>query len=377
MNSNAFLLVSSRLKKVWAHYLYLKQSAEETGRIGPSTAPMSPALGKRFMIIRQEANVPQPGLFMGFDSFARTANGDMIPGDGLSDGSLFGKSDSKKRWSLLGKVLSLTSGTGASQNQLPDGSSSRLGMEDELQSVRRETAEARARSGAPPPPPKLATSGNKSNARDSACSSPTFDEPKYFFKFILGWQQTVSPPRERILVRPRLPTPAQARVTARARSGTPPPPASIPAPMRTFSGSSEGGLINGARNAGPMSSTSGEERGRAFDSYGRASNSSSDRPSTDTGRSFSTMSDGRVGSPSGIRFDGIQGRLSEPATQPLKPGGVYAKNAVYCGRALAEWSQVVAECNNFVERRRDEGVLGLSEVEVPFLSIEGFRKPGG
>jgi hypothetical protein len=69
--------------------------------------------------------------------------------------------------------------------------------------------------------------------------------------------------------------------------------------------------------------------------------------------------------------------LMEPMTKPVKPTGFYAKNAVYCGRALAEWSLVVFECNNFVDRRREEGVLGLSEVEVPVLGMEGFRKLGG
>jgi hypothetical protein len=67
----------------------------------------------------------------------------------------------------------------------------------------------------------------------------------------------------------------------------------------------------------------------------------------------------------------------EPMTKPVKPTGFYTKNAVYCGRALAEWSLVVFECNNFVDRRREEGVLGLSEVEVPVLGMEGFRKLGG
>ena len=69
--------------------------------------------------------------------------------------------------------------------------------------------------------------------------------------------------------------------------------------------------------------------------------------------------------------------LMEPMTKPVKPTGIYTKNAVYCGRALAEWSLVVFECNNFVDRRREEGVLGLSEVEVPVLGMEGFRKLGG
>lgn len=46
----------------------------------------------------------------------------------------------------------------------------------------------------------------------------------------------------------------------------------------------------------------------------------------------------------------------------------------YAGRALAEWTLIVGECNNFVDRRKNEGVPGLKWVEVPVLGIEGFRK---
>lgn len=53
------------------------------------------------------------------------------------------------------------------------------------------------------------------------------------------------------------------------------------------------------------------------------------------------------------------------------------KRAKYSGRALAEWMLVVCECNNFVERRRAEGVPNLKCVEVPTLGVEGFRKFGG
>lgn len=48
--------------------------------------------------------------------------------------------------------------------------------------------------------------------------------------------------------------------------------------------------------------------------------------------------------------------------------------AKYAGRALAEWAVIVAECNNFVERRRAEGVPSLKFVEVPTLGVEGFRR---
>ena len=66
---------------------------------------------------------------------------------------------------------------------------------------------------------------------------------------------------------------------------------------------------------------------------------------------------------------------TQPA-KPAKPIGAFAKNTVYCGRAMAEWSQAVAECNIFNERRQEEGVERLCDLEVPTLGVEGFRKLG-
>lgn len=60
--------------------------------------------------------------------------------------------------------------------------------------------------------------------------------------------------------------------------------------------------------------------------------------------------------------------------QEVGPKAPLWSEAKYAGRALAEWALVVKECNNFVERRKAEGVPGLKEMEVPVLGVEGFRK---
>lgn len=60
---------------------------------------------------------------------------------------------------------------------------------------------------------------------------------------------------------------------------------------------------------------------------------------------------------------------------PLKPQGVVVNETRYAGRALAEWALLVAECHNFFERRKQEGVPDNSKVETPTLSVEPFRKP--
>jgi hypothetical protein len=75
----------------------------------------------------------------------------------------------------------------------------------------------------------------------------------------------------------------------------------------------------------------------------------------------------------------VPGTSHEVAPRDPAEGGASVESvarAKYAGRALAEWTLIVGECNNFVERRRNEGVPGLKWVEVPTLGVEGFRKFG-
>ena len=60
----------------------------------------------------------------------------------------------------------------------------------------------------------------------------------------------------------------------------------------------------------------------------------------------------------------------------IKPGTVmFAKEfAQYTGRALAEWSILVNECQVFFQRRKHEGVPGDEWVETPTLGVESLRK---
>ena len=65
---------------------------------------------------------------------------------------------------------------------------------------------------------------------------------------------------------------------------------------------------------------------------------------------------------------------SEQETTPLKPKGTAIGPSKYAGRALAEWSLLIIECQNFFERRRAEGVPAHQMVETPTLGVENFRK---
>ena len=453
-----FLLVSQRLKTVWSHYLWLKQTADAAGRLSPSTAPCYPAPGKRFTIVRTEVQPPQTGLFAsserdppafpGAESAdyrnARAGLGDRAPSSPTTSAGGSSSDDGpvsyKKKWTLLGKVLSLAGGTSSGTNG-GGGSGSNAAKrdwDDELEGARRETATSRmVRAGVqflsgPPPPPKQespALARPSSDSGSSTGSSPVFDSMRYIFRFTLNWQSQAAlaagPPRDRILTRPRLPAPAQARVSARSvaivdrgasdaimfRSDSPPPiAAGLPLPTRRVSGVAHTGLISEARNARPLENDlppKNRRRSATLGLRGLGSGSCSNetiarsgsrdgednippRPSLSAGGESS-----RKGPKLTLNFDisdpGLDRARPAPATittvtadidaeierqrnivQPTKPMGIFAAGATYSGRALAEWSLVVNECNSFVDRRRDEGALGLREVEVPTLGVEGL-----
>ncbi|KAK2022967.1 hypothetical protein LX32DRAFT_698283 [Colletotrichum zoysiae] len=427
VDAQIFLAAAARLKTSWAHYLYLRNAADAAGKLPPSTSPCLPTPGKKFMIIRTEINIPQPGYFnQPFDSFSKIVNGEGVmatPPPPLPEMKeiVAAKADnSKKRWSIIGKVLSFGGNSSDS--------------EDNSEASRKDTplkssALSKRRQGGPPLPPKISTStasaATTSSDGSSPGASPIFMEQKFVFKFTLTWQPpAVNQPRDRLLTRPRLPAPAQAWVSARSRSGSSPPPlpAGLPDPTRRVSGSKKKGLIDGAKNASPLASPTLERKSSVtavsssslarrlsnkldFDNNPNVELMTFDFEATEKSEASSMSSASSTASspaekkaeegelqlrlsspqvqphaqPTGLQQQQRpEGRRNgpEPLTQPLRPTGMYTKRAVYTGRALAEWSMIVAECNGFVDRRREEGVLGLSDVEVPMLTVEGFRKIG-
>lgn len=366
-----FRLATKRLKSVWGHYLYLRETADQVGRARPSSTPMSPTVGKRFIIIRQEVHAPQPGMFMGLDTFARTPSGTDLAamGDYLDSTHQNKGGDSKKRWSLLGKVLSFTNVTSAADTPNPAGLPKNHSFDDGLQMARHETAEARSRPSTQSSThsQKMFQLGGGSAASDteSRCSSPMLDEPGFIFKFILAWQQQQGPNRERVLSLPQLPGPAQHRLSG---------PDGMARPvqldgLRQVSSSSQPGLVDRARNATPLSSPLEETMRRLSLAEPLQAG---DSPTTRTG--LSSPSDESDVTRTATPNTGY--RIPEE-TRPTKPAGAFVRNAVYSGQALAEWTQVVNECNSFVDRRTDEGIDRLRDMEVPQLSVEGFRKLGG
>ncbi|PTB69937.1 DUF1765-domain-containing protein [Trichoderma citrinoviride] len=371
-----FMLASKRLKSVWSHYLYLKQAAEEAHQAGPATAPMSPTLGKRFIIIKHEVAVPQPGLFATFDTFTKASSIISLANDTNSDPTVVTKSDPKRKWSFL-KLLSFGSTASTAQNNT-EASASKPSADEGLQNARREVANSRARQITPATPPKTAGSDNSA---DSDGSNPVYEEPKFTFKFVLGWPQPQqqAPSLDRTLACPRLPTPAQSRLGFKPKRGGGPTLPPLMIPTRKFSGSSQSGLVQAARNANasPLGSPVLEAHRQPFASGGAIPEEEASMSGSEADSGISIPSDLKLFPSPNVQPTPSEEWTGEARVGPVKPAGAFLKNLVYSGRALSEWSLVVAECNNFVERRRDEGVASLDDVEVPLLGVEGFRKMAG
>ena len=70
-------------------------------------------------------------------------------------------------------------------------------------------------------------------------------------------------------------------------------------------------------------------------------------------------------------------RDAEESDELAPPPEKHLPASKYTGVALAEWSHLVSECQNFYERRRIEGVISPRFVETPTLGVESFRRPLG
>lgn len=316
----------------------------------------------------------------------------------------------KKRWSIFGRMLSFSSGTSnAGGSSAAESSRRGSSANDDLESARR--ALAAERSG-PAPPPK--GSPSRESDASSTGSTPVYDAAQYVFKFALGvlpWIPNMDMnaatsmhstlPRDRPLARPRLPGPAQARVSARnasiASRGDSPSPTSpeTPPPGRIYLGNSQkGGLVSEARNASRLDTDSdldsSSDRGLPANKNNNddlvlslpeiqrvtAIKESKDKDTEED--SPATMHSANEWLDMSVRMGrpAAQAHNERPFVPPVQPVGLFKERATYSGRALAEWAIVVNECNSFVDRRRDEGVCGLKDVEVPSLGVENLRRSG-
>ncbi|KAK8020904.1 hypothetical protein PG990_006042 [Apiospora arundinis] len=310
-----FNLAATRLGTVWSHHLWLRDTAERDNKCAPSTAPATPAPGKRFMIIRTEAPGAQPGLMVGFDSFSTSFNplestSAAPPPPELATTPNTEAAAYKKKWNLLGRVLHLSNnGNGEdAEASTQDGST-----------TTRKSAPPAKKTANPVTPPASDT--------DSIGSSPVYESLRYIFKFTLSWNgPNLMPPAERILSQPRLPLPAQSQLgfsdMGNSSHGQ---TLGRPAATRAVSGSVQSGLIESAKNAelseasaSPRSSDTMDRRGSQSPSIERISSNQSslyqDRITTPTAEAFT-----HGGKPSSHLERG--GQVFRPGPGRMEPGG--------------------------------------------------------
>jgi hypothetical protein len=323
-----FECLSERLHETYAHYLFIRESAQMSPMLLPSTAPCNPAPGRRLLIVRTDSlhNPPRNNNFLSFDGSLTSQNGVL------------------KRNSTFGEMLSKEETNRPRSNSSSNNSDSDPEVDEKagkkwtllrtiIGTSKQETTKSRS-------PNRSITSAVSSNgsARDSKTPSSTLTQVQtqqqkeeqqrknyvpthraFSFKFSLEWvdrlDRRLQTPGSMRIQPPRLPVPAQQHLQAsrpETHSSTSPITASF-----TVSG------VSGAFGIDP------------------------------TG-----------GSGKGIE------------TKFVEPTGEARIQAKYSGRALAEWALVVGECQSFFERRRAEGVGHAKWIETPGLGVEAFKRPG-
>lgn len=129
----------ARLQEVWCQFLYIKVNAEKHGCATPSTTPCSPAPSRRLLIVRDDVQPAQSGMFLSFDgilsstkakTYERYNSRDSFyqrsaPQPAVDPGeSSRLQSHGKKKWGLLKNVMPFSRQAGKRQGsnnaQIPE-----------------------------------------------------------------------------------------------------------------------------------------------------------------------------------------------------------------------------------------------------------------
>ncbi|KAL4896977.1 hypothetical protein BDV59DRAFT_169477 [Aspergillus ambiguus] len=309
LDSLIYETIWNRLQRIWRYYLAFQAKAEEELSMPLSSAPCTPAPGRRIIIIRCDNHLPPSSLFVSFDRVVPPAPPDQAGLSGLKqDSSGDGQSFPKKRWNLLKAVFGGSSSSKSSGDVSPSSSS------DESETDATVAADK-----------CLDPHWHPRNA-SGELGLPKMAHQPYSFRFSLEWVDRPQwPSKNKRLFTPCLPVAAQLHLQLR-RS------------------------MNRPEDTDTISSSSMMEV--------------EDESKSDTTQDEQALIGTAVG---------------EPEKPNNKPDPKTALNdtlagSKYAGRALAEWAQIVSECDSFFARRRDEGVPCDRMVETPTLGVESFRK---
>lgn len=320
LDSNIYETLSDRLLRVWDYYVGAQSKAEE-GIVAPlSSAPCTPAPGRRIIIIRCDNQITPVNLFVSFDRVAPPQAADqslMHRRTGSTDSTGSDGPPAKRRWGLLRSMFGASRGAEGSNDSTTDeseSSSSELNL----------TPESKC----------MDSHDQTPNHSSDDLSRPKTAHQPYFFKFSLEWTDRPQwPTKNKRLFSPCLPIASQVHVE-QLRS----PPKS-----------------EDQENASDCSSDSTHETTETTPQ-------SCDLKDEPTQLALPTQS---------REMTTKDSPLPELPSQPLFDHLIPSK---YSGRALAEWAHIVSECDSFFARRRDEGVPSDRTVETPTLGVETFRK---
>ncbi|KAL8763752.1 MAG: hypothetical protein Q9184_000544 [Pyrenodesmia sp. 2 TL-2023] len=180
-----------RLHRVWGGFLYLQTGALEKGGPRLSTAPCSPAPGRRLLIVRNDSQPSSGGMFLTFDSilspssstvataYERHSSLGPIMGTAESRDLKDGQSVGKKSWALLRNMMPFAvSASDSSANQTKHGNAAVMRNQN---------------------------NGSRPSTRSNGQVTTTFRA--HSFKFALEWIDSEKTPfgKERQLYQPRLP----------------------------------------------------------------------------------------------------------------------------------------------------------------------------
>lgn len=322
LDSNVYETLSDRLLRVWDYYVGFQSKAEE-GLVAPlSSAPCTPAPGRRIIIIRCDNQISPVNLFVSFDRVAPQQHTEQSPTHrrtGSADSTGSDGPPTKRRWGLLKSMFTATKGAESSSNSTDDSESSKpdLTMTPETKCMDEHEQ-------------------TPNNSTDDLSRPKTAHQP-YFFKFSLEWMDRPQwPTKNKRLFPPCLPVASQVHVQQRR------------------SPSKEDEMDDSSDSNSEPEKIAEDAVETTAQTFPHGTILSETRPDTQS-REMTTKD-----SP-----------LPELPSQPAYDHVVPSK---YSGRALAEWAHIVSECDSFFARRRDEGVPSDRTVETPTLGVETFRK---
>ncbi|KAK0258182.1 hypothetical protein B0A54_00236 [Friedmanniomyces endolithicus] len=303
-----------RLQLTWSHYLYLREHAAQTKSLLPPSNPCNPAPGRRLLIIRTDTQLAPGGSFLSFDGLSSPRSPPPTAQPPLPSLPL-------KRFSTLSHVVELDS--------------------------RPETSHS---------------------SSDSELSSPRDKGIGGFLRKMIGGSRSRSksqgPAARPKIQLPADPLPASGPPAPLTRSAT----EDFQTPRSRSLASDHLSIRTGL----PVPQQQQQQHRNFSFKF-----SLEFHPNTKHAPGPMRLYPPRLPMPAQMFLQDHSQKMNLAAANlgPVEPVGEGKSHATYCGRALAEWTVVVGECQSFFERRKHEGVPGNRGVETPTLGVEVFRRP--